>query len=134
MKKIVAAINSLLLIQLGLIFFHLLIIFKIIPSDRVWGGRIQSADSMYLFETASLLFSLFFLLILWYKRKAILKQQKSRSFDIIMWVFFSFFLLNTLGNLLAKSLVEKSFALLTLLIAALIWIVLKTRTENIDYR
>jgi hypothetical protein len=127
MKKIVAAINSLLIIQLGLVVFHLLIIFKIIPSDRVWGGRIQSADSLYLFEIASLLFSLFFLLILWYKRKAILKQQSSRIFDIIMWVFFFFFLINTLGNLLAKSLVEKSFALLTLLIAALIWIVLKTR-------
>ncbi|HEU4606674.1 MAG TPA: hypothetical protein VFS31_01105, partial [Chitinophagaceae bacterium] len=127
-------IDSLLIIQLGLIIFHLLILLNIVPAAWVWGGRIQSADSMYLFETASLLFSLFFLLILWYKRKAILKQQKSRSFDIIMWVFFSFFLLNTLGNLLAKSLVEKSFALLTLLMAALIWIVLKTRTENIDYR
>lgn len=133
MKKKVAAINSLLLIQLGLIVFHLLIIIKIIPSDQVWGGRIQSANSMYLFEIASLLFSFFFLLILWYKRSALLKQQSSRIFDIIMWVFFFFFLLNTLGNLLATSWVEKSFALLTLLIAALIWIVLKTRTvKNAD--
>jgi hypothetical protein len=130
MRRIVSAINSLLIIQVVLIVFHLLIIFKIIPASFVWGGRILSEKGMFILELASLLISLFFLLALWYKKRTIQQGQRNRVVDVFIWIFFFYFLLNTLGNLLAKSTIEKAFALLTLAVAAIIWIVMKTKEET----
>ena len=48
---------------LGLLFlivlFHFCIIFKIIPYNIAWGGRLQNDSEMYFFETISILINAF---------------------------------------------------------------------------
>lgn len=48
----------------------------------------------------------------------------------MLWVFFILFLLNTVGNLLAKTTFEKWFALVTLLLAGLIGNLLFRQTKK----
>jgi hypothetical protein len=50
---------------------------------------------------------------------------------IILWTFFGLFVLNTVGNIFAKTNFEKLFALLTAFSATLIWnILMKKKTTN----
>ncbi len=42
------------------IFFHFLILLKIIPYDITWGGRLKSDEEMFVFETISIIVNLFF--------------------------------------------------------------------------
>jgi hypothetical protein len=49
----------------------------------------------------------------------------------ILWTFFAIFVLNTIGNIFAKTIFEKYFAILTGFSAILIWnIVIKKITIN----
>jgi hypothetical protein len=49
----------------------------------------------------------------------------TKTIKIILWIFFGLFVLNTVGNIFAKSNFEKFFAILTALFAMLIWNILK---------
>lgn len=107
-----------------LIGFHILIVsltlFEInFFMKYTWGGEITSSDEFIILEMISILASSScFLLIL------IRKRAKSKVWLIIsrigLSLFFLMFLLNTLGNILAASIFEKSLALVTILIAVLL--------------
>ena len=51
-----------------------------------------------------------------------------KTIRVILWGFLILFLLNTLGNLFAKSIFEKSLAVLTLIFAILLGMILINRT------
>jgi len=53
---------------------------------------------------------------------------KNKTINIILWIFTVLFLLNTIGNVFAKTNFEKSFAVLTFLFAILIWTILKSKS------
>ena len=107
-----------------LIAFHLLIValtlFEIdFFMKYTWGGEITSSDEFIKLEMVSILASSFcFSLIV------IRKRAKTKVWLIIsrigLSLFFLMFLLNTLGNILAASIFEKSLALVTILIAVLL--------------
>tara|TARA_R110002012_G_scaffold99980_1_gene238327 strand:+ start:123977 stop:124393 length:417 start_codon:yes stop_codon:yes gene_type:complete len=107
-----------------LIAFHILIVsltlFEIdFFMKYTWGGEITSSNEFIKLEMVSILASSFcFLLIL------IRQRAKSKVWLIIsrigLSLFFLMFLLNTLGNILAASIFEKSLALVTILIAVLL--------------
>ena len=117
-------------IMLGLlsmvILFHILIIIKIIPYSVAWGGRLQTDEQMYMFETISIFINLFLGFILMMKGSYINYQFKSKTLNIMLWIFFTLFIINTIGNIFAQSTFEKMFALLTLLLAYLVWVILRT--------
>ncbi len=50
--------------------------------------------------------------------------------DIILWAFVVIFILNTIGNPFAKTILEKSFGGLTLGSAILIWGILRKKKLN----
>jgi len=51
--------------------------------------------------------------------------------NVILWIFFVIFILNTIGNLFAQTFFEKFFAILTGFSAILIWnITKKKKTTN----
>lgn len=116
-------------IMLGLlsmvILFHLLVIINIVPYNIAWGGRLQTDEQMYMFETISILINLFLSFILLMKGRYCNYQFKNKTLKIVLWIFFIMFMINTIGNILAQSTFEKFFALLTLLLAFLIWVILK---------
>jgi len=98
------------------IIFHFLILIKIIPFGIAWGGRLKSAEEMYVFESISIALNLFLIWILSLKSKNV----KSKLIDFTLWIFFVVFSLNTIGNLVAHTNFEKGFSVLTFMFALLL--------------
>ena len=128
-------LNNSIKIFLGLltavILFHICIIAKIIPYDIAWGGRLKNDTEMYVFEIISIFINVFLTWILLMEGNFIEFKFSSKTIHIILWVFFGLFVLNTIGNILAKTNLEKFFAVLTGRFAILIWnIKQRVKTTN----
>lgn len=121
------SVNLTLGLLLAVILFHLLIITKIIPYENTWGGRLQSDSEMYLFETISIVINLIFGFVLLMKGGHVKPYLNQRLINIILWIFLILFALNTIGNILAKTNFERSFAVLTLVFSILIWMILRNK-------
>jgi hypothetical protein len=106
--------------------FHLLILVRLIPYEITWGGNLKTVEEMYVFETLSILINLFFVFILLQKGEYIRYVMGRKTVNIILWIFFVLFTLNTIGNLFAETNFEKYFTLLTLLSSVLIWLIQRT--------
>ena len=119
------AIKILLWLNASVILFHLAILTKIIPYDVTWGGRLNNDVEMYVFEGISILVNLLLGLVLLIKGEYLLKLIPISVVNVILWIFFSLFGLNTIGNIFAETLFEKSFSLLTLIFTYFIWTILK---------
>ena len=114
-----------------MILFHICIILKIIPYNIAWGGRLTNDTEMYVFETTSILINIFLSIILLMKGNIIEYKLSDKVITIILWTFFVIFILNTIGNIFAKTTFEQLFSILTGLSAILIWnIVKKKNTTN----
>jgi len=122
-------INTQIKVLLGLLFsvilFHICIIVKIIPYNIAWGGRLTNYNEMYVFESISILINLFLSWLLLMKGEFVQFKFPNKTVNLILWIFFALFILNTVGNLFAKTNFEKLFALLTGLSAILIWNIIK---------
>ena len=109
MKKILPlhfAVYGIVVILSAIILFHFLVIAGIIPSDIVWGGNITDKSELYTMEATSIALNCFMLsIILVYA--GIIKVGLNRKLVIgFIWLMFLLFLLNTVGNLLAKNSLE----------------------------
>lgn len=127
MKRIIGYKKALLINQtlIGfLIIFHLIIVILSLAEIDIfmkylWGGRIASALEFIKLEIISVLASSLCLIL-------IILRKRSQSHLILvvsrlgLSLFFLMFLLNTLGNILATSVFEKSLALITIVIAVLL--------------
>ena len=124
-------INTQIKILLGLLFsviiFHICIIMKIIPYNIAWGGRLTNDSAMYKFESISILMNLFLSWVLLMKGEFVQFKFHTKKVNRFLWIFFGLFILNTVGNIFAKTNFEKLFALLTGLSAILIWNILKQK-------
>jgi hypothetical protein len=122
---VMSSIRVFLGLLIAVIIFHFFIILKIIPYNIAWGGRLQNDEEMYVFETISILINVFLGVILLMKGNMMRYKFSAKFVNIILWIFFGLFVLNTVGNVLAKTTFEKCFALLTGLFAVLIWNIIK---------
>ena len=118
-------IKILLWLIAAVTLFHLTILIKIIPYEITWGGKLKNDAEMYLFESISILTNLFLGYVLLIKGKFVSKLISTKVVNIILWVFLFIFGLNTLGNIFAETLFEKSLSLLTLVFTFLLWNILK---------
>lgn len=127
MKKIISfnRASQLSTAILGLLsLFHLIviigiIIFDYVPNEFLWGGRMKTKDELLQFEIISLAVSFFCVIIILIRSQSIKIKLLLGFSRVILWILFILFLLNTVGNLLAESSFEKSFALLTLILSTL---------------
>ena len=119
-------INILIGISVLITIFHLLILVRVIPYEITWGGRLKTVEEMYVFETLSILINSFFIFLLLQKGEYVRFFLGKKTVTIILWVFFTIFILNTIGNVFAETNFEKYFAILTLINSILIWIINKT--------
>jgi len=125
------AIKIFLGLLIAVILFHICIIFKIIPSDIAWGGRLKNDAEMYVFEIISILINIFLSIVLLMKGDIVRFRFSDKVINVILWIFFVIFILNTIGNLFAQTFFEKFFAILTGFSAILIWnITMKKKTTN----
>jgi len=114
------------------ILFHGCIMAKIIPYGIAWGGRLENDTQMYIFESVSILINAFLITVLLLKANYIHHRFSDKWLHGILWVFQLLFILNTVGNILAKTNFEKFFAILTFAFAMLIWIILKKENDITD--
>jgi hypothetical protein len=123
------SVKSLILLISLVIFFHLAIVFQFIPYTIAWGGRINSLQEMYVFEFFSIVINLFLIAVLMMRGNYIKHFFSQKIVTRILWIYFLIFCLNTLGNLFAKTNLEKSFSVLTLLFSLLIFIIIKSKNS-----
>lgn len=111
-----------LLIILGLlIIFHILIVVGIVPYNIVWAGKIKSKKELLLMESISLFISVMAMIIVGSKTKNLIFIEDPTIVNIGMWILLALFIINTIGNLTAKSPIEKyGFGTLTILISFLV--------------
>lgn len=122
----VRLINLLLIVFLLTVLFHLLVLTGVIPFSGVWGGRLETVQDMYRFEAVSILINILVIFVLVQKRKNLLEGSPNKVINAVLWIFMGLFLLNTVGNLFAESVVEKVLATpLTLIISVLIYLINK---------
>lgn len=93
---------------------HLLIMLQIIPSNIVWGGRIESNKALYVLEGVALAIMAFLGVVIAMKNRIIKPVFTDKAIKRILLIFAVFFMLNTLGNILAETLIEKAQAVITL--------------------
>jgi len=126
-------LNNAIKILIGLLFavilFHLSIITKVVPYDITWGGRLSNDTEMYVFETTSILINLFLSWTLLMKGNFVKYKFPNQVVNGILWIFFGIFILNTIGNVFAKTFFEQQFAYLTGFFSFLLWIILKRKTK-----
>lgn len=122
-------------IMLGLLtavmLFHILVLFRIIPYEIVWAGKLNSVNDMYTFESMSILINSILITTLLLKGKYLKLQIPEKIINGILWFFVILFTLNTVGNLLAKTNFEKAvFAPLTFLSAILLFKIVREKSMN----
>ena len=114
--------------------FRLGILIKIIPYEITWGGKLKNDAEMYLWESRARLINLFLTYVLLIKGEYVSKLISTKVVNIILWIFLFIFGLNTLGNIFAETLFEKSLSLLTLVFTFLLWNILKIVKKDIKAR
>lgn len=118
------AIKIMLWLIVAITIFHMAILFKLIPYEITWGGRLKNDSEMYVFESISLAINFFLGFVLLIKGEYVKQVLPLKVVNIVLWAFLVLFILNTIGNIVAKTNFEKSFAIITLSFSILIWIVL----------
>jgi RsiW-degrading membrane proteinase PrsW (M82 family) len=114
----------------ALLILHTLIITEQIPYEKVWAGKLRSVEEMRLFETFSILLNVFILAILILKYNFLQRRKNNRVIDMLIWVFVWLFILNTMGNLFAKSMIELVLGtLVTLASAILCFIIVRKKSK-----
>ena len=121
------SIKIFLVLLIAVIAFHICIITKLIPYNIAWGGRLTNDNEMYVFESISILINVFLSWLLVMKGDFVKFKFPNRTLNLILWIFFGLFVLNTFGNFFAKTNFEKLFAILTGLSAVLIWTIIKQK-------
>ena len=127
MKRIISfqfAATGSIVIYGVFIFFHFAIIlgilfFNFVPIDYLWGGRLQSREQFLVFEIISLLIQSICLFLTLIKAKYLKLSKLETVAHVGMWILFGIFLLNTVGNVFAKTYFEKMFAFVTAILAIL---------------
>jgi hypothetical protein len=84
----------------------------------LWGGKIKTIDELIKFEIISLVVSIFCLIIVLVRSQSLISIFIDFS-RVTLWLLFFLFILNTIGNLIAESIFEKFFALVTLILSIL---------------
>ncbi|MFS4492187.1 hypothetical protein [Maribacter sp. 2308TA10-17] len=123
------AIKMVLGIIIAVILFHLCILLKVIPYEITWGGRLTNDTEMYIFETFSIGLNLILGLAVLIKGKLIKPFLSIKVVNVVLWIFLVLFVLNTVGNLFAKTNFEKAFSILTLALSVFLWMILKKKTS-----
>lgn len=114
------AARALILFFSLFILFHVAVLAGFVPMELVWGGRLKTREELVRFEVVSIVLNVLMLMAAMAKAKFLKQGSSPRWLMIIFWAMTTLFALNTLGNLLAESYVEKMvFTPVTLLLSVL---------------
>lgn len=107
-----------------LALFHLAIIIGIVlfdyaPIEFLWGGRMETKNQLLGFEFISFFVTTLSIMAVLIHSNRIKAPKLKNTARICLWVLFIIFVLNTLGNALAETSFEKSFSIVTAILAIL---------------
>lgn len=97
----------LLICLLFLSVFHLLVIFKILPSDLVWGGNLAESPNLYLYETIALIITLLMVVVTVIQAELVNINKLKKTAGIMIWIMTVYFLVSVFTNLTSKTFMEK---------------------------
>lgn len=106
-------IRLILTICISYLLLHVLLLFQIIPYTHFWGGKVNSIEQIYVLELVAILILLLLGVLVILKKRTIEKEQSSMVIKRGLQIFMIFFILNTIGNLLAETTIEKLQAFIT---------------------
>ena len=130
MRTRTLALKIMIALLTAVTLFHISVITQLIPYTIVWAGKLNSLKEMYVFEAFSILSVVFLLTLILLKQYYLKREIESKILNGILWLFIVLFALNTLGNLFAKTMLEKVvFTPLTLISAILIWLIVRKGKE-----
>lgn len=114
--------------------FHLVIIigilaFEFAPVDYLWGGQMESPEQLLVFELISLIVIALCLTIVSIRSGNLHAPALLKASRVALWLLFVLFVLNTIGNLFAKTTFEQFLSLITALLAV---VCLRMALEPID--
>lgn len=89
-----------------LTIFHILILAKVLPSDIVWGSRLENPEQVLIMELIALVLTILFFLVIALKISGSNKYR--RITNIGVWIVFIYFSLNVIGNLASANIIEKA--------------------------
>jgi hypothetical protein len=112
-----------------LALFHLLIIVGVIPYKIVWGGRLKNQLQMLGFELVSLTILLIAGVVVAEKIACLHLIGIPFIINTSLWLFLCLFALNTIGNLVAKTRIERYFSLITIIISILLALLIFTNSH-----
>ena len=87
--------------------FHILVLLGYVPTTIVWGGRFSNTSDIYQLEVVSLVLNVLLLLFTLSNMGIWLKPLPHILNKVLLGVFCLLFLLNTVGNTMAKTNIEK---------------------------
>ncbi len=91
---------------ISILVFHFCVLLGMIDFTIVWGGRLESKEQMYVFETISIFINSF-CLYLFFEQLSLTKQRLSLRFHKFMMMVLSvLFAVNTVGNLASLNKLE----------------------------
>lgn len=88
------------------VVFHFLVIAGIVPFHIVWGGNLANKTQLYTLEAISIAVNALMLLILLIFAGVVKLNVNRKIITGAVWIMGALFLLNTVGNLLAKNSLE----------------------------
>ena len=109
MKKVISkktAGNILIGSLVFLLFFHLLVILKVLPGNIVWGGTLDE-NIVIKYEIIALIITVFLLFNAIVKAGYINNNILKKITKVIIWFMVVYFAFMIFGNLVAKTLTEK---------------------------
>jgi hypothetical protein len=110
MKKLISAKlagNILIVFMTLIIVFHILVLFKLIPPEIIWGGQLNGNPTQFsLMELIAIVITVAFILVIAAKVHKSIKLR--RLIYICVWFIFAYLLLNTLGNFTSEQFFENT--------------------------
>ncbi|NBW35736.1 MAG: hypothetical protein EBR30_12100 [Cytophagia bacterium] len=123
LKRIITekfAAKSLIVLFSLTIVFHVTVFVGVIPMDLIWGGRLQTKEDLYFFESVSLLLNGLMLWVVTSRMNYGKALANKKVISMMLWLMVILFSLNTIGNLMAFNRLEAYiFTPITFLMAVL---------------
>jgi hypothetical protein len=121
------AANTLILFSIFGIMIAVMVIISLIPSDMVWGGRVINHNQILLLEFVSLAVNI---LMIWFvsMRAEYAKKRVSRQLlNTTLIIFMAMMIMNTIGNITAKTIFEQLMSVVTFVSAFCFYILVKNQ-------
>ena len=116
------SVITLVALNIVALIYHLIIITELIPYNEVWGGRLETREQMFQFETVSIVITTFILIVVLVKGEYLKLKIPPKFMTLLFWIFAILFTFNTLGNIFSESIWEAIiFTPVTLISSILFW-------------